>query len=309
MNRSRGEALDEFLLYVGEEGDEAARNVAERVLDTAIETIWLAHPWLDYQSPVPLELTLTIGQRSYALPPYVGRLLPLGRCRNQTQDVLLTQISLEQYQTLDTADTGAPEVFTLGGVSGVFSQPVAAGEAVEWLSTSSEDTDVSVTIEGDDGAGQWMRYVAPLNGTAPVAAGVWTYVDGASKGMDTPAQERTSSRGTVTLRTVTGGRVLVSLAADESSREHLLLSVYPTPTAADTLAIPIVRRPKRLRSVSDPLPTDWWPAILEEMLALWRVNTGEVSDAAMLARPKLRALIEHDNALRARARVRPYGTS
>jgi hypothetical protein len=321
MHRTRAEALDEFLLFVGETGDDAARDVAERVLDTAVETIWLVHPWLDFQSPAPLELTLTVGQRTYALPPYVGRLIPRGLVRNLTRQTTLEALSLEAYQARPTDATGTPTAFTLGGVSGVQAQPDPAGEALEWISTSASDVDVTATLEGDDGAGMWTRGVVTLNGTAPVAAGVWSYLDSASKGMLTPVTERTSSRGTVLLRTAVGGggeitgpiggvpvRTLVSLAADESAREHQLFSVDPTPEAADVLAIPIIRRPKRLRAASDPLPADWWPAILEEMLIQWRVNTGEVTDAAQMARPRLAALIHADTARRPPLRGRPWST-
>ena len=37
----------------------------------------------------------------------------------------------------------------------------------------------------------------------------------------------------------------------ESAKEHNVLTVYPTPASADVLAVPIIRRPKRLLHDAD----------------------------------------------------------
>jgi hypothetical protein len=317
MHRARREAIDEFLAHVGELQDDEARNLAEMTLNRAIETIALKRTWRDLQSPAPIELTLTVDQRSYALPDFFAKVGP-GLIRNLSRRGLeiteTTQEELQSYRpeagtTFETA--GAPDLLVIAGVCGVHTQPASTGDALEVVSDSAADisTKVKVSIEGDDANGRHRRREFTLNGLTPVAVGTWRWVDTFGKSYiagQTPTTEYTSSAGSVILRKVTGAVELQYLFPEESSHEHRVITFSPKPATADVIAIPCIRRPKRLIYDGDPLPADWWPAIFEEMEAGWRSNTGEAGSAASLPRPALRDLVEWENTNGPRPRVRPY---
>jgi hypothetical protein len=175
----------------------------------------------------------------------------------------------------------------------------SAGEALEVLSDDAGDVDVYATVTGQDGAGRWTRNQVLLQGLAAVALGTWSYVDEFAKAYaaaSTPATAFTSSRGNVTLRRAAGAIERQKLFPQESAREHPVLTLYPKPSAADILAIPVIRRAKRLFHDSDPLPDLWEPALLEDMLIYWKQNTGEADLAAAVApRPALADLLATDN--------------
>jgi hypothetical protein len=320
MQRTRREALDEFLGHVGELGDAAARNLAEAANNRAIESIWMERTWRDFQSPAPIELTLTIDQRSYALPDYFGKVGP-GLVRNISQrGVEIEQVTPEQlqesYQLSGTSleTNGAPRVMAIAGICGVHTQPSSAGDALEVVSDSAADTSakVQISIEGDDENGRHRRRKFELNGLTPVPVGTWRWIDSIGKSYifgQTATTEYTSSVGNVTLRKVTGAVELQYLFPEESSHEHRVITFAPKPNAADVITIPCIRRPKRLIHDADPEPADWWPAIFEYMEATWRSNTGEVGSAASVPRPELAKLIGMENCNGPRQRIRPFGSA
>lgn len=317
MQRTRKEALDEFLAHVGELDDAEARNLAEMTLTRAIETIALKRTWRDLQSPAPIELTLTPNQRSYALPDYFAKVGP-GLIRNLTRRGMeiteTTQEELQAYRGVSGTTfeaPGAPDLLVIAGVCGVHTQPASSGDALEVLSDSALDlsTKVKVSIEGDDANGRHRRREFALNGTNAVAVGTWRWIDSFGKSYlagQTPTTEYTTSAGSVLLRKVSDQTELQYLFPEESSHEHRVVTFSPTPATADVIVIPCIRRPKRLIYDGDPLPADWWPAIFEEMEAGWRSNTGETGSAASLPRPALRDLVEWENTNGPRPRVRPY---
>jgi hypothetical protein len=315
VQKTLSEGLDEFLGWVGEQGDPMARDVAERAITRSIERVWLKHPWRDYQSPDPLELTLVAGQRNYALSAFFGR-LGLGKVRNITKGCELFPLDSAQADELYPARgtsleaAGAPRHYLLGGIVGVQRQPAVTGEALEVLSSSAADnSDLRVSLVGADASGNERRVSLTLNGTTAVAAGTWSYVDEFGKGYRAgvvPTTEGTSSEGTVTLRIVSSATTLQQLFPEESAREHRILTVLPKPDAADVLTIPVMRRPPRLLYDGDPLPGDWWNAIFEDLCIQWRVNRGELDDVGSAPRPDLLDLICADNANKPRPVRRPF---
>lgn len=317
MHKSRRELLDDIVAFMGESNDTAARDIAERLLNRCFTTIWLKHPWRQFRSPVPFQLTLTVDQARYALPDYFGRVGP-GKVRNLTRggwplDALADGDTDRRYPQAGTTDetSGPPEAYELAGVCGVATQPAVTGEALEVVSTDGSDTDVVVAISGDDADGKWTRNQVTLSGTTAVAIGTWSFVDEFAKAYvasATPATELTSSRGTVTLRKVSGATPLQTLFSLESAKEHTILTLFPPPSAADTLAIPILRRPKRLYHDADPVPDLWEPVLWEEIGIQWKVNTGEMSlaEALTLPRPAYVDLVAFDNASQPPRRTRMY---
>ncbi len=316
MQFTRREALDEFLDFVGESNDSGARNVAERELNNAITAIAQSHKFLWLLSPAPFELTLVVNQRSYALPPYFG-LVQDERFRNLSSYGYIYMRAKhyvdEVYPRAGTSVEIAGRVkdALFAGHVGVQTQPASTGDALELVSSDVADVGIVVTIGGTDGNGVWQRAQYSLNGTTPVAAGTWSYIDeGPAKSYpfgSTPVTEFTTSRGTVTLRKAGAGATLQSLLPAESAREHDVVTFYPKPSTADIVSIPFYRRPARLLNDGDPLPDDWWPAIKEEMLIQWRVNTGELAtDSDQVPRPKRNLLIEMDNLKRPRPQKQPF---
>lgn len=317
MMKTRKEALDEFLGWVNELGDSVARDVAKGALTRALETVWKAHTWRDYQSPSPLELTLTVNQRSYTMPDFFGR-IGRGTVRNLTTGQELWPLDTDEAQhrypsagtSLEVA--GRPCHYELGGIVGVQRQPAVTGEALEIAFTSSSDTDVRVALEGADEHGNERRVQVDGAGTIAVSVGTWSFVDNVGKSFRegvTPPTASTSSRGTMTLRKKSDPSfVLQTLFPEESAREHRIVTFYPKPSAADTIAVPVFRRPKRLLFDADTLPNDWWNAIFEEMQVQWFVNQGELTIDSQVPRPHLTTLIETDNLNRPPMRVRPWGS-
>lgn len=317
MHKSRRELLDDFVAFMGETGDDNARNTAERALNRSLTALWLKHPWRQFRSPVPFQLTLAINQARYALPDYFGRVGP-GEVRNLTQGGKIVHALPdggsdrgypESGTTSETA--GSPLRYETAGVCGVYTQPAVTGDALEVVSDNAADTDIVVAIDGDDSSGRWTRRQVTLSGTVPVAIGTWVFVDEFAKAYQasvTPVTELTSSRGTVTLRKTSDATALQTLFAQESAKEHTVFAVVPKPVAADVLAIPILRRPKRLFHDADPVPDLWEPAIWEEMTIAWKVNTGDMSvgESLNLPRPAFLDLLAFDNASKGRARTRPY---
>jgi hypothetical protein len=305
------DALDTLLDYAGEAGDTEARRVGLALLNDAVEAIWQAHGWLDYRAPTPFELTTTSGTSRYALPAHVGKLHT--PARNLTRpgvrlDPIDPFAAQECYPAtgLATAETGMPRHYRLSGITGCATQPDPGGTALELVSDSASDTDVAVTLRGDDANGVQRTARLTLTATTPVDAGTWTFIDEFAKAATADAATiGASSVGTVTLRRVDTSETLQSLASYESAREHKVLQLYPTPDAAYVLAFPWQRRPQPLVSGSDPLPGDWWLAIKEEWEIRYRVNTGEIAADSVVPRPHLRKLIEDDNLLRPAPRKRP----
>lgn len=316
MQKTRREAIDELLDFVGELNDTGARDSAERIFNRALESIWMKHSWSQFASPAPLQVTLVANQRSYALPDHFGRFRSLRKAgRNVTRGTDVDYINhdelLEQHPEAGTALEVAsdPYLCTIAGVCGVSTQPSPSGEALEVVSSSVADTDIKVSIVGDDSSGRNLRSQVTLNGTTAVAIGTWGYVDEFGKaypaGTD-PATEYYSSRGTVTLRKVSGGTVLQTLFPEESSRKHQVLTVYPKAVRADVLSFPFIRGVNRLVHDADPLPANWGPAVFEEMFINWRVMNGDVRDAASIARPSFLELVQFEN-LQTRRGTTPFG--
>jgi hypothetical protein len=314
VQRTRAEAINEFLGFVGELDDPIALTLANTELLNALDTVAKAHTWQAFTSPAPFEMTLAINQRSYALPDFFARLqyfdLP-NLTTGSTVRVIDKQIADQRYPRAGTSVEVAGRVChaVIAGIVGVQSQPDAAGEALELVSDSALDVDVLVTIAGNDQNDVWQRAQVTLSGTTPKSAGSWSYIDEVGKSYAhtaTPPTAFTTSRGTVTLRKASAGATIQTLLPQESARQHEVLTFYPKPASADIIAIPFIRRPKRLLFDSDPLPYGWWPATKEEMLIQWRINTGELARDAKLDRPKLDALIDNDNISRPAPRIRPF---
>lgn len=318
MHQSRRELLDDFVGFVGERNDDEARDVAERLLNRSLTALWLKRPWRVFRSPVPFQLTLVVGQSRYALPDYFGRVGP-GMVRNLTQGgsvvYRLEEGDLERrYPSAGTTleVPGFPGHYEIAGVCGVHTQPAVTGEALEAVSSDNGDTDVVLALAGDDLSGRWTRTQVTLTGMTPVALGTWSFLDECGKAYRasvTPVTEGTSSRGTVTVRQISDAGERQSLFAQESAREHEIVTIYPKPQRADVLALPVIRRPKRVFQDADALPDLWGPAIFEEMILQWQVNTGALTPVTVAAAPtpKFDDLVAFENQQAARARKRPFG--
>jgi hypothetical protein len=307
------DALDNLLLDVGEQGDALARAVALSLLNEAVYEVWDAHPWFDYTSPSPLSLTLTAGSSRYSLPNHVGRVLDPVENRTRKGAPLASAdpvLAAELYPGMGTTDApvGPPRHWRLSGSTGVYQQPATTGNALEVVSSSAADTNVTVTLRGDDSDGASRTVRATLTGTTPVALGTFTWVDEFGKAtIDsvTPTAGQ-SSAGTVTLRKTTDGTVLQALDKYEAAREHKILQLYPTPDAADVIALPIMRTPNVLVSGSDAIPSGWWKAIKEAWGIAYAKNTGVLARDATPPRPFLNKMIEADNMQRTRPIVRAF---
>jgi hypothetical protein len=317
MQLTRRQFLDDFLDLVREPHDPDARATASSLLNLAMTAIWLEKPWRQFVSPVPFRVTLTPGQVRYSLPDYFGR-LGRGSVTNLTRGGILHPLGegklTEFYPQLGTPlqMNGTPERFEIAGTSGVHTQPATTGDALEAVSDSVADTDVVVALAGEDTNGRWLRNQVTLNGTTAVALGTWAFVDDAGKAIadaNDALAGRASSRGTITIRKVTDRTELQKLFPTESSKEHNILAVYPPPDAADTLAFPVIRKPRSYVNEADTLPDLWQPALVEFMQLEWQVNSGELTReaAARAFKPALQALIAFENQTQPRSIKHPFG--
>lgn len=319
MQQTRRELLDDLLDFMGESGDADARNSAERVLNRAIQQIWLKKEWTDHRMPTPVSFSTVANQRGYALPEHFGRVagrrreifnLTLGDEIEPIDQDDLRRDHPEQGTTFENA--AAPSFYFVGGTQGVSVQPASTGEALEVVSDNGADATIRVTIEGEDAAGVWQHKKVILTGVAPVAVGTWRTVINFSKAYpeaQEPTTEGTSSEGSVTLRKVAGAVGLETLLPEESAHELLTLTLFQVPDAVYAIAVPFIRAPKRLIYDSDELPRMWGPAVFEEARLEWDLNQGNVTLAQfqVTARPQLKALIEYDNAIAyANLRIDPF---
>jgi hypothetical protein len=160
--------------------------------------------------------------------------------------------------------------------------------------------------------------------TLEVAPGaLWATVDECSKcflpttipGETEGTKPLTSSRGTVELAK-TGSRsnpsaypdsYLTYLDPDESARTYPQITFDPPPDGVYDIALPVIRQMRRLTSDSDQIPAEWGPALMEDMLISWRVNTGELGLDANIARPAFLDLVAYDNSIRPARSTVPFG--
>jgi hypothetical protein len=322
MQTSRAELLADLLGFMGELDDADARNIAEAMVARVMQTIYLEKTWNELVSPDPWQITTVANQRTYVLPDHFGRPTPGAVMRNLTTGGKLRLIDRNSIEDahpemgvtgLDT--TEEPCFFFVGGTQPVATQPAAAGDALEIVSDSIADTTVKVTVVGEDANGIERRKFVTVTGIGAVAVGTFRKISAFGKAYPdgvTPTTEGTSSEGSITLRKVAGAVELETLQSDESSKERLALTLYPTPDAVYTLALPFIRAPRRLVYDSDTLPRFWGPAVYEEARLEWDLNQGNLSLSAFMAapRPRLRRnSSQHDNALAARPRERviPFG--
>jgi hypothetical protein len=319
VQASRRELLDDFLDFVGESTDANARNTAERLLNRALHTIWMKHPWRQFLMPMPLEVRTVVGQRSYALPPHFGRVWG-GNVRNLTRDGapltgLAPDVLEKRFPDAGTSREvpGQTECYTVSGTCGVdVLLPAPTALMVESTSGSDAGT-VVVTIEGPDVNGRWRRQSITLFGQAqlPVPVDVIPWLFGkAMAGAAKPTTELTSSVGTVLLKRLVGAEMVASLLPTESAVEHQVLTLYPSPSMPDErIVVPYLRALTRVLYDSDPIPRDWQDAVFEEMTIQWRVNTGEMSvDTMNMVRPKFLDLLAYEQADRfgVRPSTRPF---
>lgn len=316
MSTSRRELLDDFLDFVGEQNDSNARATAARVLNRAIHSLWLKHPWRQFELPTPFQFSTVANQRSYVLPEHFGRVRG-GVIRNLTTGGRIAGIELAQIQeahpeqgsTLEVA--GQPELYAIGGTCGV-GQLLAAPAALTVVSDDGGDLmTVKVTVEGYDANNRWRRQSVALNGTVavdvPIQVIPWTFGKAVIAGTD-PATDLTTSVGNVTL-TAAGTGELQTLLSYEGAIEHQVLTLYPMPSSAQVFAVPFLRAPVKSLYDGDAVPMNWDEAILEEMVIQWRVNTGEMpADSTNALRPKFLDLLSFENANRfgVRPSTRPF---
>lgn len=311
MLLSRREAVDQFLRKVGEAKDTNRRDEAEDTLNRALQTVWMKrHRWLEYEVPSPYQITLVSGQRSYVLPDSFGAID--GRVMNLTRPSEILPWTKGQMLDYDPKAgsslevAGRPARYVLGGTQPIHTQ-VTASENLELVSASPADLETVVTIAGET-SGVWFRQSFILDGTTPVQVGNVGRIDEFSKAYPdtmTPPLAGTSSRSTVYLRLAGGGAERGNLTAAESARQYQVITFYPVPNVTDVIAVPMYRRPKRLRFDSDALPSDWWPAVLEEMLADWRGGNGDAFEGS--PRPQFAALVALDNRRRPRTATGAFG--
>lgn len=337
MQESRREIVDRLLTFMGELSDSGARVVAEQLLTHTIHAIWLKHAFRSFLMPDPYTFATVAGTRSYQLPPWFGRLANRdGRIQNLTTGCPIDPIEGEDLyaqdpgagSTLDTA-TAAPSRYMIRGMCGVNVQVASAGVALEAISDSATDTDVQVVVEGIDSNDQFNQVAVTLTGAVAVALGTWKKIQNFSKSWPqttaapTSAQTLagalayTSSRGTVKLRSaVDHVTVYQTLLPHESLREQWTLTFYRTPDAVYSIAVPVLRLPRRLLNDADPVPTMWGPAIFEEARKQYQINTGELTPNSFRGSSDLQGmsgalidLICWDNEQRAggRSRTEPFG--
>jgi hypothetical protein len=316
LSQTRKEFLDDFLNFVAEPDDDDARNVAERLLNQAVDSIYMRHPFRQFRAPNAFEITTVANTRSYALPSWFGRLLPRTPAFNLTRQSQLEPLDEIAAKAADPTigtsveTVGAPQGFFIGGTSALDTEVSTSGTALEAISDNASDTDIVLSIEGMDSTGRQKRAKIQLTGTIAVAIGTWkppvmrvgkSYPEGS-----TPATEFTSSRGTVTIRAAGAGATYLTLPADEGSAEHLMVSLVHVPDSVYTIALPYLQAPRRLMYDSDPLPQWWGPALFERMTHLWRVNTGEIPTVEGLPTPEFVNLVAFDNAMGPPPQKRAY---
>src|SRR5574341_29459 len=149
------ELLDIYQGWKGNRGDPDARDRARELCNRAYLSIWMHHAFNDHRLPTPVQITTVANQRTYALPPYFGRIPNrVTIIRNVTTGAKLAVQALDALQEgypdqgtdLETATD--PRIAAIAGPVGVTTQPSSAGQALEIISNHALDTDIRVLVEG-----------------------------------------------------------------------------------------------------------------------------------------------------------------
>lgn len=312
MQTSRRVLLDDFLKFIGSDGDVRKRNQAERMLNRVLEKIWMLRGWKVFIDPTVWEITTVLNTREYALPDHFGRVSGNNRTlRNLTTGRQITPVDRSELEAEDptTGSTleiaGVPTRYFIAGTTPVQTQPASTGEALEVLSSNAADTTVRVFIEGLTATNLVAQTQVTLNGTTAVALGTWARVLKLGKsypeGTD-PTTELTSSVGSVTLRKAVAGATLQILAPWQDAREHQTLVLSPKPDGVYKVGLPIFRAIEAVFNDADPLPPLWTNAVFDGMTHFWRVGDHDISEDTSGLWPSLKELIEYDNAQAAQER-------
>jgi hypothetical protein len=316
MQSTRRELLDDFLDFVGEPDDDDARNVAERLLNRSIDSIYLKHPFKQFRAPAAHEITLVAGTRSYALPSWFGRFQPRVSAfdlTHQSEVTLIDEMLLKQNDPVvgTSLEPRADPLYAyLGGMSALETEVSTAGTPLEAVSDNANDTNIELSVEGIDSNNRQKRTKVTLTGMVAVALGTWKppvmFVGKAyQQAIDAPT-EFTSSLGTVTVQGAGAGAPYLTLQADESAKQQQMVNVSPLPASTTVLALPYLLAPKKMLYGSDALPMWWDAAIWEEMLIQWRINAGEVTLDTNVPRPEFVNLVAFDNSQGPAPKVRAY---
>lgn len=192
-------------------------------------------------APLPSELTLIPGQRTYSLHPAFRSPIYF---RVQASGAPLIEVPNGRPDLLPTATAQWNEGsvgFTLRGHSPIFQQPRADGVVVA-TSSASADNGRQVEVVGETSTGIELRELLtlPTAGTVVFAANRVLSVTKLGSGW----------QGTVTV-TAADGAVLTQLAPDSGGQLYRQLTLLATPTTALTLEYQFFRFAPRLRRDTD----------------------------------------------------------
>lgn len=198
-----------------------------------------------------ITLTTVAGTSTYGLPPSVGQIVSL---TEGTNDVRLQQRSLSWIRTEDPGLTaeGVPEVYAPLGYSPVQTQPADAS-TLYVVSSDADDTTNVVTLRYLTASGVLTTATATLTGTSAVAIG---------SGVVEVVGFRVvpSCEGTVTLtEDSSGGTTLATIPPSTYEQRYLRVQLWPTPQAAVTYTVDVVRENQDLVVNEDEplLPRDF----------------------------------------------------
>jgi hypothetical protein len=92
------------------------------------------------------------------------------------------------------------------------------------------------------------------------------------------------------------GATLQVLLPIESAVDRPEITLHPKPTSSGwSIAVPMLRLPRRAIYDSDMCPPLWGPALKDYIIREWRISTGEMADDAGNPYPSLLDLISLDN--------------
>jgi len=182
---------------------------------------------------------------------------------NETHQNYLSETTEQEIDRLDPAHsyTGTPATYAVTGVYEVTSQPSSAG-TVSIVSSSASDTSQTARVRGKL-SGVDVSENLTLNGTTTVTS-TQTFDEVHSVRLSTVAA------GIITATENAGSTTLVQIPVNKLFMQYQQITLYPEPSAADTMRITTIRGPRQMVEDDDipDLPEAWHDVVLEFTIML-----------------------------------------
>lgn len=255
MTSSRKEIRDSVLKTTRQETNSTLSGLVNDYINIAIDEIansgWafgrknFQHLWSFLRQKTTFTTTASTGD--YLLPREVDKIALI---RQTETPIKLTQVPDDRFFEMvpNPTDTGNPKLYRLWEEEGVATR-LSTDDTIDVVSSSASDagnSELSVSIRGYDSNGVPQVETYALNGTTDVT-GTTTW----SSSHELYVAKQKNTTGTITAKEGTAGTTLVTLGPTERNPKFKVITLYPTPSSAQTIYVEYYSRIPGLHNDSD----------------------------------------------------------